>query len=158
MSSDQGLQYFSKAGLAKLKEEIEYCKTAVRQEIAQRLEYAKSLGDLSENSEYQEAKESQMLNESRIAELEATLRSAIVVEKSTASDAVQIGSQVTIEAIDSGAHTSFFIVGANEASPAEQKISHESPLGQALLQHTKGDTIEVHTPKGSVRYKIMEIV
>lgn len=157
MSLDINLQYFSKEGLAKLKAELEHCKTAVRQEIAQRLEYAKSLGDLSENSEYQEAKESQMLNESHIAELEATLRGAILVEKNSTSDAVQIGSQVAIEAIDGGVRTSFFIVGANEASPAEQKISHESPLGQALLQHKVGDTIEVRTPKGSVRYKIMEI-
>lgn len=157
MSSDQNLQYFSTEGLAKLKAELEYCKTVVRQEIAQRLEYAKSLGDLSENSEYQEAKESQMLNESHIVELEATLRSAVLVEKNATSDTVQIGSRVTVEFVDGGTQTSFFIVGANEAAPAEQKISHESPLGQALLKHAKGDVIEVRTPKGSVRYKIIEI-
>ena len=157
MSTDQDSQYFSKEGLAKLKQEREDCKTKIRQEIAQRLEYAKSLGDLSENSEYQEAKESQMLNESHIAELEATLRRAILVEKNTTTDVVQIGSRVDIEAVDGGARMTFCVVGANEASPAEQKISHESPLGQALLKHKKGDVVDVRTPKGLVRYKIVEV-
>lgn len=158
MSTDHDLQYFSKEGFAKLKQELEDRKIKMRQEIAQRLEYAKSLGDLSENSEYQEAKESQMLNESYIAELEATLRRAIVVEKNTATDTVQIGSRVDIESVDSGARTMFFVVGANEASPEEQKISHESPLGQALLKHKREDVVEVHAPKGTVRYKIIDIV
>ncbi len=148
-------EYFSEEGLAKLKQELEDRKTKVRQEIAQRLEYAKSLGDLSENSEYQEAKESQMLNEAKIAELEDTLRRAVLVHKSAQVDVVEIGSQVVIEA--GSGNLSFSIVGANEASPAEQKISHESPIGAALMGHRKGDKVPVHTPKGEVIYKIIDV-
>jgi len=150
-------EYFSEEGLAKLKKELEERKTKTRQEIAQRLEYAKSLGDLSENSEYQEAKESQMLNESTIAELEDTLRRSVLVHKSLSSDIVEIGSKVTVEAKGS-AQLSFSIVGANEAAPLENKISHESPLGRALIGHKKGDKVSAQTPKGPVEYKIIDVV
>ncbi len=148
-------EYFSEEGLAKLKQELEDRKTKVRQEIAQRLEYAKSLGDLSENSEYQEAKETQMLNEGKIAELEDVLRRAVLVHKSEQIDMIEIGSQVVLEA--NGAEVSFSIVGANEANPAEQKISHESPIGAAILGHRKGDKVLVTTPKGEVAYKIISV-
>src|SRR3989338_4025947 len=100
MSTDHDLQYFSKEGFAKLKQELEDRKIKMRQEIAQRLEYAKSLGDLSENSEYQEAKESQLLNESRIAEIEDMLRRAVLVQKSASTDVVEIGSRVVVESSD----------------------------------------------------------
>lgn len=152
--SDQS-EYFSEEGLAKLKQELEDRKTKIRQEIAQRLEHAKSLGDLSENSEYQEAKESQMLNESKIAELEDTLRRAVLVHKSAHVDLIEIGSQVVIET--GGKQMSFHIVGANEANPAEQKISHESPIGAAILGHRKGESVTVQTPKGEVAYKIISV-
>jgi transcription elongation factor GreA len=148
-------EYFSEEGLAKLKQELEDCKTKVRQEIAQRLEYAKSLGDLSENSEYQEAKESQMLNESKIAELEDTLRRAVLVHKSALVDMVEIGSRVVLEA--NGIKLDFSIVGANEANPAEKKISHESPIGAAIVGHRAGETVSVQTPKGAVAYKIISV-
>lgn len=142
--------------MAKLKQELEDCKTRVRREIADRLEYAKSLGDLSENSEYQEAKESQMLNESRIAELEDALRRAVLVHKSAYTDMVEIGSNVVVETAD-GAKLTFHIVGSNEANLAENKISHESPLGHALIGHKKNETVQAQTPKGSVAYRIIEI-
>ncbi|KKT57411.1 MAG: Transcription elongation factor GreA [Candidatus Giovannonibacteria bacterium GW2011_GWC2_44_9] len=149
--------YFSKVGLTKLKSELESLKTKKRKEIANRLEYAKSLGDLSENSEYQEAKESQILNEAKIAELEDMLRRAVVVEHSASLGQVDIGSQVTVE--DAlGKRLNFTIVGANEASPAENKISNESPLGKALLNHKKFDAVSVHTPKGVLEYKIIDII
>ena len=149
--------YFSKEGLAKLKKELESLKTKKRKEIAGRLEYAKSLGDLSENSEYQEAKESQIMNEAKIAELEDMLRRAVVVEHSASLGQVDIGSQVTVE--DAlGKRLNFTIVGANEASPAENKISNESPLGKALLNHKKGETVSAHTPKGVLEYKIVDII
>lgn len=154
--SDQDSEYFSIEGLEKLKKDLEERKTKVRQEIAQRLEYAKSLGDLSENSEYQEAKEFQMLNESTIAELEDTLRRSVLVHKSIAGDTVEIGSNVIVET-SGGIKMSFTIVGANESAPLKNKISHESPLGRALLGHKKGNKIIAQTPKGPVEYKIAEI-
>ncbi len=154
---DQESEYFSEEGLAKLKAELEECKTKRRQEIAQRLEYAKSLGDLSENSEYQEAKESQMLNESKIAELEDTLRRAVLVHKSASRDIVEIGSTVVVDSKDGGTVT-FIIVGSNEAAPQENKISHESPLGGALIGHKKGDAVTVQTPRGIVEYRITDVL
>lgn len=149
--------YLSKAGLAKLKKELEGLKIKKRKEIADRLEYAKSLGDLSENSEYQEAKESQILNEAKIAELEDMLRRSVVVEHSVSHGQVDIGSQVAVEDV-SGKILRFTIVGANEASPIENKISNESPLGKALLGHKKFDAVSVHTPKGVLEYKIIDII
>jgi len=154
---DTNSHYFSEKGLLKLKQELEERKTTMRQEIAQRLEYAKSLGDLSENSEYQEAKEAQMLNESHIAELEDALRKAILVHKSSDGDAIEIGSSVLIEQINGGQQVHFTIVGSNESSPVENKISHESPLGRALLKRKKGDIVNVITPKGAVEYSIVKI-
>src|SRR3989338_9346192 len=152
-------EYFSEEGLIKLKEEIEELKTKTRREIADRLEYAKSLGDLSENSEYQEAKESQVLNETRVVELEDTLRRAVVVKKGNGKDFVNIGSRVVLERTDQpGIKLEFFVVGSNEASPEESKISNESPLGGALWKHKKGEIVTVPTPKGKVEYKILEIL
>ena len=153
---DQDAEYFSKEGLLKLKNELEILKTKKRKEIADRLEYAKSLGDLSENSEYQEAKESQLLNEAKISELEDMLRRAVVVEHAPSLGKVDIGSKVVLED-SSGKRIEFIIVGANEAAPSENKISHESPVGKALLGHKKFDTVTVLTPKGSFDYKIQEV-
>lgn len=153
---DQDSEYFSKEGLQKLKTELESLKTKKRKEIAGRLEYAKSLGDLSENSEYQEAKESQLLNEAKISELEDMLRRAVVVEHAPSLGKVDIGSKVTLEDAR-GVSVIFTIVGANEAAPSENKISHESPTGKALLGHKKFDNITVLTPKGSIEYKIQDV-
>jgi|SRR3989338_3910659 len=153
---DQDPEYFSKEGLGKLKTELEGLKTKKRKEIADRLEYAKSLGDLSENSEYQEAKESQLLNEAKISELEDMLRRAVVVEHSPNLGKVDIGSKVSVED-GTGKQTIFTIVGSNEAAPAENKISHESPLGKAILGKKKFDQVTVVTPKGPVEYKIQDI-
>lgn len=152
--------YFLKEGLSKLKNELERLKTKKRKEIADRLEYAKSLGDLSENSEYQEAKESQILNEARIAELEDMLRRAVVVEHSASLGQVDIGSQITVITVEDPLEKrlSFTIVGANEASPAENKISNDSPLGKALLKHKISDVVLVQTPKGIIKYKIIDII
>ena len=147
--------YFSKEGLENMKTELNLLKTKKRKEIAERLEFAKSLGDLSENSEYQEAKESQILNETKIAELEDTLRRAVVVERPQ-SGTIDIGSTVTLED-ESGKPRVFHIVGSNETSPSENKISHESPLGKALLGRKKYDDISVNTPRGVIRYKISVI-
>ncbi len=155
--TDQHSEYFSKEGLAKLKTELEDLKSNKRKEIADRLEFAKSLGDLSENSEYQEAKEAQMLNESKIAEFEDALRRAVVVNKTTTTGKVDIGSQVVVSD-DNNSSLTFTIVGSKESSPAENKISNESPLGAALLGRNKNETVAVLTPKGSKRYKIIDIL
>lgn len=155
---NQESEYFSEEGLRKLKEELETLKTKTRREIADRLEYAKSLGDLSENSEYQEAKEAQVLNEARISELEDDLRRAVVVKKNASKDYINIGSKVVLEKTSQpGAPIEFSVVGSNEASPEENKISNESPLGAALLRHRKNDIVSISTPKGKIEYKILEI-
>jgi len=156
--TNQDSEYFSEEGIKKLKEELEALKTKTRRDIADRLEYAKSLGDLSENSEYQEAKEAQVLNEARISELEDDLRRAVVVKKSVLRDSVEIGSKVVVERSDKhGEKFEFNIVGFNEASPEENKISNESPLGSALLKRKRGESVLVSTPKGKIEYKILEI-
>jgi transcription elongation factor GreA len=155
--NDLDSEYFSKEGLEKLKSELLYFKTKKRKEIADRLEFAKSLGDLSENSEYQEAKESQMLNESKIAEFEDILRRAVVVKHDSAQGKIDIGSQVEVED-DKGKKLSLMIVGSQEASPNDNKISNESPLGKALLDHRKGETVVAHTPSGDKNYRIIDII
>ncbi|MEK7560188.1 MAG: transcription elongation factor GreA [Patescibacteria group bacterium] len=156
--ANQESEYFSETGIKKLKEELETLKTKTRREIADRLEYAKSLGDLSENSEYQEAKEAQVLNEGRITELEDDLRRAVVVKKSSFRDSVEIGSKVVVEKLNEpGSVFEFNIVGSNEALPEENKISNESPLGSALLKHKKNDIVFIFTPKGKIEYRILEI-
>ena len=155
--TDEDSMYFSKEGLAKLKNELGNLKTKKRKEIADRLEYAKSLGDLSENSEYQEAKEAQILNEGKIAEMEDMLRRAVVVEKTASREKVDIGLEIIVEDAG-GKRTSFTVVGANESSPLENKISHESPLGKALLGRKKFESVSVQTPKGVIQYKIIDII
>lgn len=147
--------YLSNEGLEKLKQELQDMKSDGRKEIAQRLEDAKALGDLSENSEYQEAREAQELLEQKILELEEALRNAVVIEKTGTTDKVLIGSTVTVES-PSGKQT-FTIVGSEEAQPSEYKISNESPLGKAFLSHQVGDRIEVKAPIGVINYKILQI-
>lgn len=147
-------EYLSEAGLEKLKQELQELKTTKRQDIASRLEHAKTLGDLSENAEYQEAKEEQSLVESQIVEIEETIRGAIVI-KGHRTDIVSIGSSARIES--SGMESIYTIVGSEEASPAEGRISNESPMGKAFLGHKVGDDVEVRTPGGVMVYKIVEI-
>lgn len=148
------MTYLSEEGLEKLKHELQELKTTRRKDIAARLEHAKSLGDLSENAEYQEAKEEQSLLESEIAEQEDTIRNAIVIQKKT-SDKVEIGSVVRISSVH-GEET-YVIVGSEEADPVGGKISNESPTGKAFLGHRVGDSAEVRTPGGVEKYKILEI-
>ncbi len=148
-------EYFSEEGLERLKQELEELKITKRHEIAARLEHAKSLGDLSENAEYQEAKEEQSLNESRIAELEEIVRNAVIIKKDVRSDTVQIGSTVSVRS-DTG-EESYTIVGSEEADPKTGKISNESPLGKAFLGKKAGETVEIKTPGGMFSYTIRGI-
>jgi transcription elongation factor GreA len=148
-------EYLSKGGLEKLKQELEELKTDKRKEIARRLEHAKTLGDLSENAEYQETKEEQSLVETHIAELEERLRNAVLIEKGTATDKVVVGSTVQVRS-EQGEET-FVIVGSEEANPVEGRISNESPLGKAFLGHRAGDRVEARTPGGVIAYEIVGI-
>ena len=147
-------EYLSAEGLEKVKKELHELKTQKRQEIAARLEHAKSLGDLSENAEYQETKEEQSLVESKIIELEDIIREAVLI-KGHRTDQVEVGSTVRVSS-ERGEET-YMIVGSEEASPAEEKISNESPMGKAFLGHKVGETVQVRTPRGVIEYKIMEI-
>lgn len=148
-------EYLSEEGLKKLKQELYELKTKKRQDIARRLEHAKSLGDLSENAEYQETKEEQSFVEGEIGELEERIRSAILIKKSTAADRVSIGSTVRVKS-PHGEET-FMIVGMEESDPVRGKISNESPLGKAFLGRKIGDTAEVKIPAGVTVYTILEI-
>src|SRR3990167_11171624 len=129
--------YFSKEGLAKLKKELESLKTKKRKEVAGRLEYAKSLGDLSENAEYQEAKEEQQVLEARIADLEDILGRAVLISHQTPASFVDVGSVVIAQKEGNLKEDCYFIVGREEADPDQNRISNESPLGRALLGKKK---------------------
>lgn len=148
-------EYISEEGLEKKKQELQYLKTAKRQEIAEGLERAKSQGDLSENAEYQERKEEQALVERQIAELEEMLRNAVVINENVRTDYVAVGSMVRVRS-PRGEET-YKIVGSEEAKPSEGKISNESPLGKGFLGHRVGDKVDVKTPGGVVTYEIVGI-
>ena len=151
-------EYLSAEGLQKVKEELESLKSLKRKEIADRLEYAKSLGDLSENSEYQEAKEAQLENEMRVAELEDMLLRAVVVGKSDNMSVVSLGSTVIVRRESDGNEMKIALTGSGESDFAASKISYESPLGRALLGRKKSERVTVVTPKGEAKYKILDIV
>jgi len=148
-------KYLTKEGLEKLKKELERLKKEERQKIARELEEAISFGDLSENAAYDEAKESQALLEGKIAELENTLNNAIVIKETKNNGSVVIGSTVTVKWNDN--QERFLIVGEEESSPIEKRISFKSPLGKALLGRPKGSKIGVKTPSGAIEYMIVEI-
>ena len=148
----------TKEGYEKLKQEIEYLSTEKRREVAERIRVAREFGDIAENSEYDDAKNEQALVEHRIATLEERLLSARVIEKKDiAKDVVSVGSHVKLR--DMGANKTFEyrIVGSAEANPAEQKLSNESPVGKAIMGKKKGETVEVAAPRGSLKFKILEI-
>ena len=148
----------TKEGYEKLKQEIEYLSTEKRREVAERIRVAREFGDIAENSEYDDAKNEQALVEHRIATLEERLLSARVIEKKDiAKDVVSVGSHVKLR--DMGANKTFEyrIVGSAEANPAEQKLSNESPVGKAIIGKKKGEVVEVAAPRGSLKFKILEI-
>lgn len=150
-----GDQYFSKEGLEKLKNELHERTEVMRPQIAVRIKEAKEQGDLSENAEFDAAKEAQSMNEGRIEEIHQILENAVIVESSKSGGVVSVGS--TVKAECDGKTYSYTIVGVSESDPAKGFISNESPLGKAFLGHKKGDSIEVRTPKGVSKYKILEV-
>jgi transcription elongation factor GreA len=145
----------TKEGLNKLQEELAYLKSEKRPQLSERIKSAKELGDLSENAEYQEAKEDQSFVEGRILELEHLIKTSSVVEKSKNTDQVQVGCQVKID--KEGQIMSFTIVGSTEAEPAQGKISLESPFGEALMGKAVGDKVEIDLPSGKTKCEILEI-
>lgn len=148
-------EYITPEGLKKIKKDLEELKTVKRREIAKRIEEAKALGDLSENSEYIEAKEAQSFNEQKIIELEEFIRNAVIISKTSKKNIVDIGS--TVEFKFDGKKEELTIVGSEEADPIQGKISNESPLGKAFLGHKVGDEVEVVAPSGKKKYKIVSI-
>ncbi|MGE5676248.1 MAG: transcription elongation factor GreA [Mycobacterium leprae] len=148
----------SPEGLAKLQEELDYLRNTKRKEVAERLKEARSLGDLSENSEYDDARNEQAFVEGRIATLENTLRNAIVIEEAGAvADEVRLGSTVKLKDLEYGDVLEYTIVGSVEADPAKAKISNESPVGKAILGKKKGTVVEVEAPAGNIKYEIMDV-
>ena len=147
--------YLSKEGLEKLRTELDEMVSVKRPEVAQRIHDAKEHGDLSENAEYEDAKNEQAFVEGRIQTLEAMIKNATLIDEHTSSDHVQIGSTVKVDG-DDGPET-FQIVGSAEAKPAAGKISNESPVGRALLGKKKGEKIVVKVPAGDFSYTIIEI-
>ncbi|OIP80525.1 transcription elongation factor GreA [Candidatus Peregrinibacteria bacterium CG22_combo_CG10-13_8_21_14_all_44_10] len=158
---DENVVYVTKEGLQKLEDELESLKTERRREVAQRLKEAISYGDLSENSEYEEAKNEQAFVEGRILELEDQVKHAkIITEKKKAGKLVELGSHVVITLVKSGKDSEteeYTIVGSTEADPLSNKMSNESPVGAAIIGHKVGDTVDVKVPSGKVRYKIDKV-
>ena len=145
-------------GFAKLEKELEYLKVTGRKDIAEKIKIARGFGDLSENAEYDAAKDAQAAMEKRIGELEEMLKNAQVVDvNAVGTDTVSILSKVTVYDVDMEEEDTYTIVGTTEADPDANKISDESPIGMALLGKKKGDVVTVETPGGSFELKIIEI-
>lgn len=150
--------FLTKEGFEKLQDELDYLRTAKRQEVADRLHEAMEGGELIENAEYEAAKNEQAFVEGRIQELEMLLATARVIEndKKKKVDTIQVGATVTIQE-DGFEEETYTIVGAAEANPREGKISNESPMGKAILNHRAGDEVQVETPDGFYKVRILKI-
>jgi transcription elongation factor GreA len=148
------LQYVSREGLEKLKQELKELKTVRRRETAAKIDTAKALGDLSENAEYHEAKDEMAFIEGRVREVEQILKNFSIIEDG-GSVTVRVGSTIDVEV--SGKKKTYKIVGSNEADPIQGLISNESPLGNAFIGHAKGDAVEVETPAGKQSFVILSV-
>ncbi len=145
-------------GLKQLEEELEYLKGQKRKEVAEKIKVARSYGDLSENSEYDDAKNEQAILEARIVTIEATLKNAVLIdEEGISNEHVHVGSSVRLLNLRTDSEVTYKIVGSNEANPSEGKISDESPVGAALIGHSVGDAVEVEVPVGVIGFKVLEI-
>lgn len=150
--------YVTQKGLRKLEEEVEYLKTEKRAEVKERLKIARSYGDLSENSEYEAAKDEQGMVESRIILLENQLRNAVLIrEEDKISGIVSLGSTVTIREVPNGEKEVYTIVGPAESDPVEGRVSNESPIGSALLGKQEGDKATIPAPSGEFIIEILKV-
>ncbi|NPV77025.1 MAG: transcription elongation factor GreA [Anaerolineae bacterium] len=151
------ISYLTAEGAERLRQELEYLKGPGRTELAKRLRTAIQQGDLSENADYIAAKEEQAFLEGRVLELEKILRHAVIIDEiQKDTSAVNVGSHVTIQEDDFEPET-YFLVGPKEADPGNGRISHESPIGQALMGRKVGDVVEAQTPTGAIKLKIIKI-
>jgi transcription elongation factor GreA len=145
-------------GLKKLEEELIFLKTIKRQEVAERIKQAREFGDISENSEYEDAKHEQAFIEGRILTLEKKLRNAKLIDSdAVGTDIISVGSKVKLKDLETGDEFEYVIVGSMEADPSEAKISNESPVGKALLGKKPGDIVEVNVPVGTLKYEVLQI-
>ena len=148
----------TREGLQRLEKELEYLKTVRRREVAARIKQALEFGDISENSEYDDAKNEQAFVEGRIATIEKMLRNARVVDDSEAQAGhVGLGSRVRLKDLETGEEVEYLLVGSAEANPLEYKISNESPVGRAILGQTVGTVVDVQAPDGIIRYEILDV-
>jgi transcription elongation factor GreA len=147
--------YLTSEGEKKLQAELAELTGPRREELAQRLRSAIQMGDLSENADYHKAKEDQAFLEGRIQEIEFLLRNVVIIEK-TKGDVVTFGSTVTVQEEDNDPET-YYLVGAKEADPRNGRISNESPIGSALIDHKVGEVVEADTPGGKIKFKILKI-
>ena len=146
-------------GLKNYEQELEYLKTVKRKDVAEKIKVALSFGDLSENSEYDEAKNDQAMLEARIAQIESILKNAKIIDESElTNEHIHVGSTVKIHDCEFDEDSEYQIIGANEADPFNGKLSDESPVGAALLGHKAGDTVIIETPEGEVKFIILEIL
>ena len=150
------MEFLTQAKLLELENEIELLRTHRRKEIAEALEYAKSLGDLSENAEYHQAREDQASCEDRILEIDEILKNAVVAEH-THTGIINVGSFVELTDTDNKKDMTYELVGSEESDPANGRISNESPLGLVLLGLAKGDTASINTPNGIKNYKVKSV-
>ena len=145
-------------GYEKLKQEIDHLRGDRRREVADRIRVAREFGDIAESAEYDDAKNEQAMLEHKIAQLEERLANARVIDTGDVdTSVVSIGSKVRLRDVDANETVEYHIVGSAEANPAEQKLSNESPVGKAIIGKKKGETVEVATPRGSLKYKILDI-
>ena len=142
--------------LKQLKDELLYLQTVREKEVAELIKEARSFGDLSENSEYDEAKTEQGKLYSKIAELQNIIENAEIIDFSMVGDAISLGSKVTVQEVGEDGSELFEIVGSQEADPMHGKISEDSPFGKALIGHTSGDEVTVEAPAGAIKFKIIE--
>ena len=150
--------YMTLEGKQKLEEELNYLKTTRRQEVVERIKIARDFGDLSENSEYDAAKDEQAFVESRIAQVEKMIRNAVIIEnEDDNSNIVTLGKSVTFKELPDGEEETYTIVGSAEADPFEGKISNDSPMAKSLLGHEKGAEVLVTTPGGDIQVKIIDV-
>ncbi|MFZ2038828.1 MAG: transcription elongation factor GreA [Minisyncoccia bacterium] len=150
-------EYLSKEKFEEFKNELQFLKTTKRKQIAEELDYARSLGDLSENAEYQEAREAQANLEDRIIKLELILKNAVIITEHAGHGVVEISSKIEVQKEGEKTPRSFTVVGSEEADMATGKVSNRSPFGMAVLGKKKGESFTYNSPKGAITYKIIDV-
>lgn len=151
-------QLYTPEGFKELTDELNYLKTVKREEIKEAIAVAKSFGDLSENSEYDEARTEQAKTEARITELQFLVENAVVVDESKVDTSIiSLGSSVVLYDVEDEEEVNYSIVGSNETNPLEGKISDQSPIGKALMGKKEGDTVSIETPAGTLKFNILKV-